>query len=40
MFIFSFNPVNLGLGIVLCISEGCIEIKIKLDFYFHTSLIL
>ena len=23
---------------VLCISEICIEIKIKLNFYFHTSL--
>ena len=23
---------------VPCISEGCIEIKIKLSFYFHTSL--
>ena len=23
---------------VLCISESCIEIKIKLNFYFHTSL--
>ena len=22
----------------LCISESCIEIKIKLNFYFHTSL--
>ena len=22
---------------VPCISEGCIEIKIKLNFYFHTS---
>ena len=23
---------------ILCISESCIEIKIKLNFYFHTSL--
>ena len=23
---------------VRCISESCIEIKIKLNFYFHTSL--
>ena len=23
---------------VPCISEGCIEIRIKLNFYFHTSL--
>ena len=23
---------------VLCISESCIEMKIKLNFYYHTSL--
>ena len=24
---------------ILCISESCIEIKINLNFYFHTSLL-
>ena len=32
-FIFSYLTLN-----VPCISESCIEIKIKLNFYFHTSL--
>ena len=33
----SSSPIKLTLN-VPCISESCIEIKIKLNFYFHTSL--
>ena len=33
----NFIPDTLTL-FVLCISESCVEIKIKLSFYFHTSL--
>ena len=33
------NPIRFQLTFpVPCISESCIEIKIKLNFYFHTSL--